>query len=109
MSYLGQDVKKLGFGLMRLPMIGDEIDLEQTNAMVDEFLAKGFTYFDTAYVYIGGNSEKIVKESLVKRHPRESFTIATKLPVWEVKCREDVPRIFEEQLERTGPGTSTST
>ena len=56
-GYLGDTTPKLGFGLMRLPMIGDEIDMEQTKAMVDTFMAKGFTYFDTAYVYINGKSE----------------------------------------------------
>jgi predicted aldo/keto reductase-like oxidoreductase len=96
------DMPKLGFGLMRLPMKGDEIDLEQVCQMVDACLDKGFRYFDTAYVYHGGNSERVVKEALVKRHPRESFQIATKLPAWELKKPEDVQRIFNEQLERTG-------
>ena len=49
MTYLGQNIKKLGFGLMRLPMIGDNVDIEQTKQMVDLFLSKGFTYFDTAF------------------------------------------------------------
>ena len=62
MSYLGNEIKKLGFGLMRLPMNGNEIDIEQTKAMVDEFMSKGFTYFDTAYVYgEDGASEKAAK------------------------------------------------
>lgn len=64
---------KLGFGLMRLPEVDGEIDLEQVCKMVDTYMEKGFNYFDTAYVYHGGNSEKIVKEALVKRHPREIF------------------------------------
>ena len=72
--------------------------------MVDAFLEKGFTYFDTAYVYHEGTSEMAVKEVLVNRHPRGSFTLATKLPAWEMKCREDVQRIFDEQLARTGAG-----
>ena len=55
-KYLGESIKNLGFGLMRLPMLGDEIDMEQTKRMVDTFMRKGFTYFDTAYVYIGGKS-----------------------------------------------------
>ena len=53
-KYLGESIKNLGFGLMRLPMLGDEIDMEQTKRMVDTFMQKGFTYFETAYVYIGG-------------------------------------------------------
>lgn len=95
--------KKFGFGLMRLPVNdGNEIDLDQVCKMADAFLEKGFTYFDTAYVYHGGFSEKIVKEALVKRHPRNAFTLATKLPAWELHCQEDVQKIFDEQLERTG-------
>ena len=56
-GYLGDKTPKLGFGLMRLPMLGDEIDMEQVKSMVDKFMEKGFTYFDTAYVYINGKSE----------------------------------------------------
>lgn len=99
-----ENMKKLGFGLMRLPMNGEEIDEAQTFQMVDWFLEKGFTYFDTAYVYIGGNSEKIVKKALVERHPRESFQLATKMPIWCVERPEDLERIYQEQLERTGAG-----
>lgn len=93
---------KLGFGLMRLPEKDGEIDLEQVCSMVDAYLEKGFNYFDTAYVYHGGNSEKIVKEALAKRHPRESYTVATKLPAWALKTKEDRDKVFNEQLERTG-------
>lgn len=53
MAYLGEDIKKLGFGLMRLPKIGEAIDIEQTKKMVDMFLEAGFTYFDTAWAYPG--------------------------------------------------------
>ncbi|MDP4090834.1 MAG: aldo/keto reductase [Bacillota bacterium] len=95
---------KLGFGLMRLPSIEEEVDIEQVNRMVDAYLEKGFNYFDTAYVYGGGKSECSVKEALVKRHPRESFMVATKLPAWELKTEADVERIFNTQLERTGAG-----
>lgn len=93
---------KLGFGLMRLPENDGQIDLEQVCQMVDAYLAAGLNYFDTAYVYHGGNSEKIVKEALVKRHPRDSFTVATKLPAWSMKEEADRDRIFNEQLERCG-------
>lgn len=76
-------MKKLGFGLMRLPLLDptDEasIDMEQFKNMVDLFLEKGFTYFDTAWMYQGFTSERAAKEALVDRHPRESFTLATKL------------------------------
>ena len=68
---------KLGFGLMRLPRRGVRIDVGQTAQMVDAFLDAGFTYFDTARIYAG--SEAATRKALVKRHPRDSFTIATKL------------------------------
>ena len=93
---------KIGFGLMRLPENDGVIDLDKVCKMVDAYLDAGFTYFDTAYVYHGGNSEKIVKEAIVKRHPRDSFTIATKLPAWSIHSFEDRDKIFNEQLERCG-------
>lgn len=93
---------KLGFGLMRLPETNGEIDLPQVCEMVDAYMKKGFNYFDTAYVYHGGNSEKVVKEALTKRYPREAFTVATKLPAWAISSLEDRDKVFEEQLERTG-------
>ena len=105
MAYLGENIKNLGFGLMRLPMIGDEVDVEQMKVMVDKFLAAGFTYFDTAYGYIGGKSEKAVKEALVDRYPRESFQLATKLPAWAgAKNAEEAKQMFYTSLERTGAG-----
>ncbi len=101
-KYLGESIKKLGFGLMRLPMIGDEIDIEQTKRMVDTFMAKGFTYFDTAYVYIGGKSEVALKEAVVDRYPRDSFQCATKLPLWDLKDPSEMEKIFQESLDRAG-------
>jgi predicted aldo/keto reductase-like oxidoreductase len=95
-------VPKLGFGLMRLPEKDGVIDHEQLCHMVDKYLESGMNYFDTAYVYHGGKSEVAAREALVKRHPRDSFTLADKLPAWEIKKPEDVDRIFNEQLERTG-------
>ena len=76
-NYLGKDIPKLGFGLMRLPMDGDVIDLEKTKEMTDCFLEAGFRYFDTAYGYNDGESEKAAKAALVDRYPRESFLLAT--------------------------------
>lgn len=93
---------KLGFGLMRLPEQDGRIDLDEVCRMVDAYLAAGLNYFDTAYVYHGGNSEKIVKEALAKRHPRDSFMVATKLPAWCMKEASDRDRIFNEQLTRCG-------
>ena len=68
--------------MMRLPEKDGELDLEQICKMVDAYLASGMNYFDTAYMYCGGKSESIVKKALVERHPRESFTLTTKLPQW---------------------------
>lgn len=101
-KYLGSDIKKLGFGLMRLPMNGEEIDIEQTKKMADLFMEKGFTYFDTAYVYIGGKSEVALKEAVVERYPRDSFQCATKLPIWDLKDKADMERIFQTSLDRAG-------
>lgn len=104
-DYLGKDIKKLGFGLMRLPMNGDEIDIEQTKLMVDEFIAKGFTYFDTAYVYgENGASEKAMKAAVVDRYPREMLQLTSKLPIWCCEKKEDMQKVFDTSLERTGAG-----
>ena len=99
--------KKLGFGLMRLPQNSEDaadIDLEQVKQMVDLFLEKGFTYFDTAWMYNGFASENAVKEVLTSRHPRESFTLATKLHAGFIRSLEDRDKIFNSQLEKTGAG-----
>jgi uncharacterized protein len=103
-DFLGKDISKLGFGLMRLPMNQEEVDMEQTKDMVDRFMEAGGTYFDTAYVYINGKSEEVVKEAIVKRYPREAFQLATKMPVWMVNKYEDFQGLFSTQLERTGAG-----
>jgi predicted aldo/keto reductase-like oxidoreductase len=87
MAYLGAEIPKLGFGLMRLPQQGKEIDIEHTTRMTDLFLEKGFTYFDTAYGYNNGRSEMAAKTVLVDRYPRESFQLATKLPAWNATPR----------------------
>lgn len=102
-EYLGQNIKKLGFGLMRLPKNGEAIDVEQVKAMVDKFLAAGFTYFDTAWAYAG--SEDAIRQALVERYPRESFQLATKNAAWiNCKSREDAIKQFETSLEQTGAG-----
>lgn len=98
-------MKKLGFGCMRLPVIdGDQskIDIEEFKKMVDLFQSRGFTYYDTAYVYHGGKSEEAVREAVVKRYPRNAFTVTTKMPMMKVETEEDLVRIFDEQLERLG-------
>ncbi len=98
--------KKLGFGCMRLPLTDPEdqksIDLEQFKKMVDDFLARGFTYFDTAYMYHDYESERAVRKALVERYPRDSYTVTSKLPVAMLEKEEDMERIFNEQLEKLG-------
>lgn len=100
------NAKKLGFGLMRLPRLdpNDEgsIDLEQTKQMVDTFLQRGFTYFDTAWMYCAFKSENAVKEALTSRHPRESYTLATKLHAAYLHSLDDRDAIFNTQREKTG-------
>ena len=101
---LGEN-KRLGFGLMRLPRIegSDVIDVEQTKQMVDLFMEAGCTYFDTAWIYPG--SEEAMRQALVERYPRESYTIATKNAAWAgCKSREDAIEQFETSLRRTNAG-----
>ena len=104
MTYLGEKIRKLGFGLMRLPMIGSDVDLAQTSDMVDRFLAAGFTYFDTAFGYIGGKSEIAIKAALVDRYPRDRYQLATKLPAWDATTTEEARNMFWTSLKRTGAG-----
>ena len=103
MPYLGEEIKKLGFGLMRLPQKDGAIDIEQTKTMVDMFLKEGFTYFDTAWAYNG--SEDAIRQALVERYPRDSFKLATKNAAWiNCRTREDAINQFETSLQRTGAG-----
>ncbi|MCD8237844.1 MAG: aldo/keto reductase [Clostridiales bacterium] len=103
MAYLGEDIKKLGFGLMRLPQKDGAIDIEQTKVMVDKFLEQGFTYFDTAWAYAG--SEDAIRQALVERYPRDKFQLATKNAAWiNCKTREDAINQFETSLKQTGAG-----
>lgn len=99
-------MKNFGFGLMRLPMIGDQhhgdVDIEQTKKMVDQFMAAGFTYFDTAHGYIDGKSEKAVKEALSSRYPRDSYSLTDKLTDDYFKTEADIRPLFESQLEICG-------
>ncbi len=99
-------MKKLGFGLMRLPLLNPDdkksIDMEQLCQMVDSFLEQGFTYFDTAYIYHDAQSERVIREALVKRYPRDRYQLTTKLPTMYLQEKEDMERIFNEQLEKCG-------
>lgn len=97
------NMPRLGFGLMRLPVLSDgRVDIPLLESMVDTYMGAGFNYFDTAYVYHGGESERAVKKVLAARYERTRFLLATKLPAWFVKREEDRDRIFSEQLERCG-------
>lgn len=101
-------MKKLGFGMMRLPRLDpavpSKVDVEQVKQMVDMFMAKGFTYFDTAIMYCGFSSQSVVKAALVDRYPRESFALATKLHNGFFDTLEDRDKVFNQQLEQTGAG-----
>jgi len=106
-DWFGKEVFKLGFGLMRLPKLedGKSIDVEQVSKMVDLFIAAGGTYFDTAYVYDEGRSEEAIKQALVDRYPRESYTLCTKLNAWHGASDEkSAKQEFYTSLERTGAG-----
>ena len=77
-------------------------DYEKIGALFDDFLARGFDYFDTAYTYHGYRAEEAVRKALVERHPRESFRLATKLPLRDFRDAQDMENIFEEQLRNCG-------
>ena len=98
--------KKLGFGLMRLPLVDPneaaDVDIEEMSKMVDTFLERGFTYFDTVWMYCGFESENATKEALVKGHSRDSFTLADKLHGGFFNTIEEADEIFNQQLEKTG-------
>ena len=94
--------KNFGFGCMRLPMNGEEVDIEQTKRMVDTFLDRGFNYFDTAHGYIQGKSETALKAALTSRYPREKYILTDKLTDCFFKTQADIRPFFESQLEACG-------
>lgn len=94
--------KNFGFGCMRLPMLGDEVDIPQTKKMVDMFLENGFNYFDTAHGYIGGKSELAIRECLSSRYPRDRFILTNKLSGNYFQTQEDIRPLFQQQLEACG-------
>ena len=97
---------KLGMGMMRLPLLDENdqtsIDLEQVNKMVDVFMDAGFNHFDTAFIYHEGAGEPAFKKSVVDRYPRESYKIATKLPLFVIAEESQLEPLFAQQLENTG-------
>ena len=97
-------MKNLGFGMMRLPVLSGptDIDYEQLNRMVDTFLDAGYTYFDTSFVYHDGKSEEATRKALVERHPRNSFTVATKFPTFLLIPEEKIEETFRSQLKNLG-------
>ena len=99
-------MKKLGFGLMRLPQLDADdytkVDIETVKKMADRFMENGFTYFDTAAPYHRGNSEIAFREAVAKRYPRDSYTITDKLTLFMVPKKEDMHSFFNSQLERLG-------
>ena len=94
--------KNFGFGFMRLPMIGEDVDIPQTKEMVDTFLANGFNYFDTAHGYINGKSELAIKECLSSRYPRDNYILTNKLSFNFFEKEEDILPLFHQQLEACG-------
>lgn len=95
--------KKLGFGCMRLPLLEDgKVDTALFSKMVDKFMERGFTYFDTAHGYVSGQSEPALKTCLTSRYPRESYTITDKLSTHHFNSQEEIRPLFESQLEAVG-------
>ena len=94
--------KNFGFGCMRLKMDGEAVDYEEFSRMIDTYMEAGFNYFDTAHGYIGGLSEKAIRDCLVPRYPRESYVLANKLSPWYYEVEEDILPLFESQLTLTG-------
>lgn len=97
---------KLGFGLMRLPLTGSDsadIDIEQFKKMVDLYLERGFTYFDTSYVYHNGQSENAVRKALTERHERSEYRLASKFPTFlNIDGKDKIEAVFQEQLDKCG-------
>ena len=101
-----KDMKKLGFGLMRLPLTNADdiksIDIDRLTDMADEFLKEGFTYFDTAACYHEGASEPAFREAIAKRYPRDAYSITSKLSLFMLKEASEMASFFDKQLESLG-------
>ena len=94
--------KNLGFGFMRLPMIGEDVDIAQTCQMVDTYLQNGFNYFDTAHGYLNGKSELAIKECLTSRYPRDRYVLTNKLSIHYFQTEADIRPLFQQQLDACG-------
>ena len=95
-------MRNFGFGCMRLPMNGDEVDYKEFSQMVDTFLEEGFHYFDTAHGYLDGKSETALRECLTKRYPRECYLLTNKLTTNFFNKEEEIRPFFESQLKACG-------
>lgn len=94
--------RNFGFGCMRLPMIGENVDIEQTKQMVDLFLEQGFRYFDTAHGYINGKSELALRECLTSRYPRDRYFLTDKLSGYLFETEDQICPLFQKQLDACG-------
>ena len=98
-------LSRIGFGCMRFPLTEDaRIDFPASQKLIDQAMAGGVNYYDTAYNYHFGESEVFLRQALIARYPRSSFYLANKLPPWLCQTPEDMERIFKEQMERTQAG-----
>ena len=99
-------MKKLGFGMMRLPTTNPQdrsaLDYEKVKELVDAYMERGFNYFDTAFKYCGGNSETAVRKAVVDRYPRDSYVLTTKLSNEFMHSKEEQEETFRQQLEKLG-------
>ena len=97
-------MKKLGFGMMRLPTTDPQdrsaVDYEKVKELVDAYMERGFNYFDTAFKYCGGNSEIAVRKAVVDRYPRDSYVLTTKLSNEFMRSKEEQEETFRQQLEK---------
>ena len=105
-EYFGKPIKKLGFGFMRLPTLPgkpeSDIDIEQVKKMVDLYMGRGFTYYDTAFGYHGGQSEVAIRLAVAERFDRDKFQVTTKLPVREKLTQDDLKKMTQTSLDRAG-------
>lgn len=102
MTGLDKAKKNFGFGCMRLPMKEDKVDYDEFTRMVDLYMAEGFNYFDTARVYLGGQSETAIRDCVARRYPRESFVLTDKLSTHLFNSEEEIRPLFEKQLASCG-------
>lgn len=101
-KYYEEIRKNFGFGCMRLPMNGTEVDYDEFSKMIAVFLENGFNYFDTAHGYVDEKSETAIRECLTKKYPRESYVLTDKLSENYFHKEEDIRPFFESQLEACG-------